>query len=92
MVGRSELLAVYPLLYVVWADAELSASELALVRERTAGWTWLSDAGRAARRQTVRLGRASSAAIEVLDGLAPGDRIIVSDMSRWDRFDRVVLH
>jgi acyl-CoA oxidase len=45
--GHSELLAVYPLLYVVWADAELSAEELALVRERTAGWSWLSDAGRA---------------------------------------------
>lgn len=47
MVGRSELLAVYPLLYVVWADAELSNDELALVRERTRGWSWLSEEGRA---------------------------------------------
>ena len=28
---------------------------------------------------------------EVLDGLVPGDRVILSDMSTWDAFDRIRL-
>ena len=48
--------------------------------------------GRSASRVDVRFGRASSASVEVIDGLEPGQRIIVSDMSRWDSFDRVALH
>lgn len=27
--------------------------------------------------------------IEVLEGLQPGDRVVLSDMSTWDQFDRV---
>lgn len=51
----------------------------------------LDDAGDEARRVTVGLGRASVNTIEVLEGLAPGDRVILSDMSAWDTFDRVRL-
>ncbi len=40
-------------------------------------------------RVNVRLGRSSVSTIEVVDGLAEGDSVIVSDMSRWDGFDRV---
>ena len=43
--------------------------------------------GMHASRMRVSLGRASVNAIEVLDGLQPGDRVILSDMSTWDRFD-----
>jgi len=39
----------------------------------------------------VRLGRASVRVIEVIEGLALGDRIIVSDTSRWDQHARVRL-
>ena len=42
-----------------------------------------------ASRTRVSLGRASVNTIEVLDGLQPGDRVVLSDMSTWDRFDRV---
>ena len=42
-----------------------------------------------ASRTRVRLGRASVNTIEVLDGLQPGDRVVLSDMSTWDQFDRV---
>ena len=42
-----------------------------------------------ASRMRVGLGRASVNTIEVLDGLQPGDRVVLSDMSTWDRFDRV---
>jgi len=42
-----------------------------------------------ARRVPVKLGRASVNAVEVLAGLKEGDRVILSDMSAWDAFDRV---
>jgi HlyD family secretion protein len=39
----------------------------------------------------VKLGVASVNTIQVLDGLAPGDQVILSDMSQYDAFDRVQL-
>ena len=42
----------------------------------------LVDGGNAAVRVPVRLGRASVTTIEVLEGLAEGDEVILSDMSR----------
>ena len=43
-------------------------------------------------RTRVSLGRASVNFIEVLDGLQPGDQVVLSDMSQWDAFDRVRLN
>ena len=37
----------------------------------------------------MSLGRASVNTVEVLEGLQPGDRVVLSDTSSWDRFDRV---
>ena len=48
--------------------------------------------GRTAVRVPVRLGRSSFNAVEVLEGLSAGDRIILSEMSRWEHVDRVRLH
>lgn len=48
--------------------------------------------GDGATRTRVSLGRASVNTIEILDGLQPGDRVILSDMSAWDGFDRVRLN
>jgi multidrug efflux pump subunit AcrA (membrane-fusion protein) len=45
--------------------------------------------GRSAVRVPVRLGRASFNAVEVLGGLTPGEEVILSDMSRFVRVDRV---
>jgi HlyD family secretion protein len=45
----------------------------------------------AARRVRVRLGRTSVNAVEIVDGLAEGDRVILSDTSAWDAFDRIRL-
>ena len=39
----------------------------------------------------VKLGRASVNTIEVIEGLNPGDQVILSDMSQYDAFDRVQL-
>ena len=49
----------------------------------------LDASGHSAVRVPVRLGRASFNAVEVLAGLKPGDRVILSDMSRYDDNDRV---
>jgi HlyD family secretion protein len=48
--------------------------------------------GREANRVQVKFGRASVNTIEVLDGLRPGDKVILSDMSQWDAYDRVRLN
>jgi HlyD family secretion protein len=45
-----------------------------------------------AHRVQVRLGRSSVNTIEILDGLKPGDQVVLSDMSAWDAFDRVRLN
>ena len=44
-----------------------------------------------ARRVPVRLGRASVSVIEVAQGLKPGDKVILSDTSAWDEYDRIRL-
>ena len=51
----------------------------------------LDRSGRNAVREIVELGRVSARSAEVLAGLDEGDRVIVSDMSRWERFDRVEI-
>jgi HlyD family secretion protein len=45
-----------------------------------------------AARSQVQLGRSSVNTIEIVSGLAPGDRVILSDMSQWDAHDRVKLN
>jgi len=43
------------------------------------------------RRGAVEYGRASSSRIQIVSGVSAGDRIIVSDMRGWDRFERLTL-
>ena len=45
-----------------------------------------------AHRTKVVLGRSSVNQIEIREGLQPGDRVILSDMSSYDQFDRVKLN
>jgi HlyD family secretion protein len=47
--------------------------------------------GRFAIRSRVQFGRTSVSTIEVLEGLAVGEEIILSDMSQWDGCDRIRL-
>jgi HlyD family secretion protein len=42
-------------------------------------------------RVQVSVGRTSVNEIEILEGLAPGDEVILSDMSQWDEYDRIRL-
>lgn len=59
--------------------------------EATVGLFRLTPDGHMAERVSVKLGRGSASAIEVLSGLNPGDQVILSEMSRWDGVDRVRL-
>ena len=47
--------------------------------------------GNGANLVQVHLGRASVNTIEVLSGLQPADKVILSDMSAWDSFNRIRL-
>jgi len=48
--------------------------------------------GKYANKIQVTLGRASVNTIEVRKGLNVGDRVILSDMSAWDNYDRIKLN
>ena len=45
-----------------------------------------------AARVPVALGRSSVNTIEIVKGLEPGDRVILSDMSQWDANERIKLN
>jgi HlyD family secretion protein len=47
--------------------------------------------GKTASRAKVELGRSSVNTVEIVQGLKEGDQVILSDMSRWDKYDRVRL-
>lgn len=59
--------------------------------ESVVGLFKVVEGGRAAVRTQVRLGRGSATTVEILGGLAPGDVVILSDMSAWDAAERVRL-
>jgi HlyD family secretion protein len=51
----------------------------------------VSDDGKEASRIDVILGRTSDDRVQIAQGLHPGDRIIVSDMSSWHRYQHLQL-
>ena len=59
--------------------------------DSTVGLFKVMDDGGEAVRVQVKLGRTSVNRVEILQGLAVGDQVILSDMSAWDNFDRVRL-
>lgn len=60
--------------------------------QSTVGMFKLEPDGKEAVRVQVKLGRSSVNAIEVLEGLQPGDQVILSDTSQWDAFNRIRLN
>ena len=79
--------------------AELGDSRDALLVERPVGSkegatssVFVVDAdGQRLRRVAVEYGRASPSMIQIVSGVSPGDRIIVSDMRAWDAFEQIQL-
>jgi len=59
--------------------------------ESTVGLFKLNTDGSEATRVNVKLGRTSVNTVEILQGLQVGDRVILSDMSQWDNYDRIRL-
>ncbi len=57
----------------------------------TVGIFKVVDDGKEAERVQVQLGRTSVNTVEILKGLQIGDKVILSDMSAWDNYDRVQL-
>jgi len=59
--------------------------------DSTIGLFKLIDDGSEAVRVNVKLGKTSVNSVEILDGLKVGDKVILSDMSSMDNFDRIRL-
>ena len=59
--------------------------------ESTVGLFKLDPDGKYASRVPVKLGRTSVNAIQIVQGLNVGDKVIISDMSQWDDVERVKL-
>jgi HlyD family secretion protein len=68
---------------VVWMGRPVIGEEGASIR------LFRLDATGHAVRVPVTLGRMAVNQVEIRAGLAPGDQVILSDMSRWDAVDRV---
>lgn len=58
----------------------------------TVGIFKLESDGVYANRTPVQLGRSSVNTVEILEGLQPGDRVILSDTSQWDANPRIKLN
>ena len=59
--------------------------------QQTIGMFVLTADGTEAERRQVKLGRNSVSMVEILDGLKEGDRVIISDTSALDSYNRIRL-
>jgi HlyD family secretion protein len=74
-------------------DNVVFVSRPAFGQERsTVGMFKVDPDGTYALRTPVQLGRSSVNTIEIVKGLEPGDRVILSDMSQWDANERIKLN
>jgi len=83
VVGVIEIERLNDIIYVgrpVFASSQATVELFKLIED-----------GKYTVRTRVQLGRSSVSTIEVIEGLMPGDEIILSDMSQWDEHDRVRL-
>lgn len=84
IVGTIEIERLEDVLFVGRPVHGQANSMISLFKLRTDGMT--------ADRVPVELGSCSVDTVEVRRGLERGDQVVLSDMSRWDEFDRVRLH
>ena len=81
VIGTIEIDHLVDILYVgrpVMAGADSKASLFKII-----------EGGKFAQRVPIQFGRTSVSTIEVIDGLALGEEIILSDVSQWDMVDRI---
>jgi HlyD family secretion protein len=58
------------------------------------GGSWafvLADDGRSAERRAIKVRRRSNEQLEIAAGLAPGETVVISDYSSYERVDRLAL-
>jgi RND family efflux transporter MFP subunit len=67
----------------------LHVARPAIGEARQTAALWKLDGDGQARRVSVRFGRAALKEIEIASGLSAGDRVVLSDMSKWDGEDRL---
>ena len=73
-------------------DEVLNVARPPLAQQNSPGTLFrLTPDGNYADRVQVKFGRTSVSRVEIVDGLSVGDKIILSDMSRWDNVDRVKI-
>ncbi|HEX8140388.1 MAG TPA: efflux RND transporter periplasmic adaptor subunit [Pyrinomonadaceae bacterium] len=60
--------------------------------QSTVGMFKLEPDGKTAVRVQVKLGRSSVNTVEIIEGLQPGDQVILSDTSAWDNYNRIRLN
>jgi HlyD family secretion protein len=64
----------------------------AFINDSGGAWVYVLDAaGRSAERRTVRVGRRNNGQIEVLDGLAAGERVILSSYAAYGNSPRLQI-
>ncbi|HVG33193.1 MAG TPA: efflux RND transporter periplasmic adaptor subunit [Pyrinomonadaceae bacterium] len=60
--------------------------------QSTVGMFKLEEGGKSAVRVQVKLGRSSVNTVEIIEGLQPGEQVILSDTSAWDNYNRILLN
>jgi HlyD family secretion protein len=83
VIGVVEIERLHDVLYVRRPSQSAALSSGSLFK--------LDPRGNAAVRTPVRFGRASANNIEIVSGLIEGDRVILSDLSQWEKSDRLRL-
>lgn len=81
--GRIRIAELHDVLSVGRPALAAAGSDLSLFR--------LDPDGDTATRVPVRIGSASVDRVQVLRGLKTGDKVILSDTSQWDKYDRLCL-
>lgn len=81
--GRIRIAELHDALSVGRPALAAAGSDLSLFR--------LEPDGDTATRVPVRIGSASVDRVQVLRGLKTGDKVILSDTSQWDKYDRLCL-
>lgn len=79
--GRIRIAELHDVLSVGRPALAAADSDLSLFR--------LDPDGDTATRVPVRLGATSVDRVQVLRGLKPGDKVVLSDTSQWDKYDRI---
>ncbi|MGS0999448.1 efflux RND transporter periplasmic adaptor subunit [Rhodanobacter sp. UC4451_H18] len=81
--GRIRIAELHDVVSVGRPALAAADSDLSLFR--------LDPDGDTATRVPVRIGATSVDRVQVLRGLKPGDKVILSDTSQWDKYDRLRL-